>query len=215
MTLINLQVRRDSVFFLTDTAAIDKKGRLQQHRQKIGYHPHLNAAVAVTGNVGQSRDINTVMAHYSSQAEMLENITRHVKHTRIWHPFSRFFHVLIGLIDDEGRGRAFAVSTAKGEEIKPYTLHPVDDWIIQPAIEDERFADALTSAWLKIPYDYRSLVQYQRTHPVASAPSAGFIVGGNIILSRLSKNGMETSVVERYPDEIGKPLDGRNVTAPV
>ncbi len=215
MTLVNVQVGCDSVFFLTDTAAINKRGVLKQRRQKISYHPHLDAAVVVTGNVGHSRDIDTVMAGYRSQPEMLDNIAKHVRHVRHWRTFAGNFHVLVGYVDDDGKGRAFVVTTGKGDGIEPYTVHPIEDCIFQPAIEDERLVDEVTDEWMDNPYTPRRLVQHQRTHPLSYGPGLGYIVGGNIILSRLSKNGMETSVVERYADEIGKPLDGRVITAPV
>lgn len=209
MTAVNVIVRADCVHVITDGAATDSRGRLVHLMQKATPLPHLRSVIAIRGNRALSSCIvDAVSTGGSSFDDIRRNLVPIVK--AHFMPIAPIWKEQFGpdVLDSEvivagwseSRGpSAFALATSERNSLSGLPpWHPVDIGGAFLSPSDAKIAERF--ARLQLDFDDKlavELIESQRAHRG---------VGGFVQLTTVNEHSIETRILRRWADEIGKSL---------
>lgn len=204
MTAMNAVLKTDRVVILTDGASYDREGVLHEVSSKCVEVPGLRVALAVSGAIlvrkdmlarlpTRFKDIDDIArngesffhAYYAERCEMLEEAGNPGMSIVIagWSPMADM-PVLVSFYH-YGAESWFAVCPNSVWGPKTAGLPPIDPVTFDPRTDGLR------------------LVQAQRWDT-----EAGFIVGGHIQLTEVTRSGISHEILHRWPeDRVGEKID--------
>ena len=237
LTAINVVKQRDTVHLISDGAHYDAEQRLVSTGPKVFALPHINAAVGIRGPSialpllahfighgavtydGLKSDIVSVLKHaFASTRTVLKQAA-----------LGAAFEVVIGGISERSGPDAYVISGSDKGSMSPIT--PITDLGFLPTTPEidtlvERMA---IDAWIKNPASYGlatalieeidpvdfglQIIEMQRAAKFGGRDSC--YIGGFAQLTTVRKSGIQTRVIRRWPDKIGRPLGEITSTAGV
>jgi hypothetical protein len=225
MSAINVIRQNNSVHVLTDAAAYDERGTIIAIAPKVWQMPHLNCLFAVRGpKLAAPLVVDAIGGIHTSYDELRDNIAEDLR--RAVAAFEPIFAqcgfgadldlVIAGISESRGPDsyliathRRYGTEPFKVAQMGPLAAAPAD-----PAIQ-KRLLSVLpagaTADSLDPATDGLRILQVQRDAVVSVGKSAKAmkVVGGFAQLSSVTRDGISTRVLHRWPDCImGQPVDG-------
>lgn len=227
MTAINIIRQKDAVHLVTDGAAYRADGTLHVKVQKVFPFTHLDAAMAWRG----SPLLAPIFAAYASvkatSFDHLRSIARDMAMTAlsetqdaiIGHGGDVEFDMAIaGWSETAGPSSYFLCNHDRYASISAWQI--VDLGPISLAPTNDAIDTALAAAYphgadpdqLDPVVDGLRILEIQRKHPVDHAGGFGRVVavGGFAQLTTIKPDAIEMKIIQRWPDEVGRPLAERS-----
>ncbi|MCJ2131581.1 hypothetical protein [Methylobacterium sp. E-045] len=215
MTAINAWAAKDSATVYTDGAWIGDDGRLLWIAPKVVPLPHMNACMVVRGN---SQTIHVLQSHLPSLFTSFDQAVRDVGPLILNPPpnlraamgpksFNGWQLMLLGYSEHVGQfAGAFMQGTIEygepGWKTEPFVrlLTPLSPDLVAH-VEPMHGDPGASEAGAVMDRQRRIL----NTDP-AGVP--GYVVGGFCQRTHITREGITTSIVRRWPDKIGEPIAG-------
>jgi hypothetical protein len=215
MTAINAWAGKDSATVYTDAAWVGPDGRLLWIAPKVVPLPHITAAMVVRGN---SQTIHALQSHLPALLTSFDQAVREAGPMMLDPPkdlraamgpesFGGWQVMLLGYSEHMGSfAGAFMQGTIEngepGWKVDPFMrlASPMSDDLaakVEPMNDDPgpRGAGAIMDRQRRI----------LNTDP-AGVP--GYVVGGFCQRTHITREGITTTIVRRWPDKIGEPIAG-------
>ena len=184
--------QREAAHVLADGAAVAPDGKLVGIVVKIMPLPHLGAAVALRGDVemtahlpplGRARDF-AELRHLAQQG------VRTVRET------GREVELYVAALEG-----CFAVTAGGTTEIEAFALAPAD----QAIYAELSFLYGRTADMVDAEVDGLKVMEVLRRHPVHCANGAVIRPGGHVQLATVTRAGITTRILRRWPDAVVEP----------
>lgn len=226
MSAINTLVKRDSVHLITDAASYDSAGNLVAAIPKVALLPHINAAVACRGpraSVPLFADLLSAAASTYDELKahaptFLRELRPMLDATFAHCEFGAVFDVVIAGISESAGPDAYLICSHERYGVQPWTVVQFAGLAMMPA-------DAATQELVlaSIPDDVelvdperdgRIILEAQRAFPMDHGGGRVFTgVGGFGQLTSITRDGISTRVIHRWPDEVGQPIGAADFLA--
>lgn len=221
MTAINVFLRRDRAIMMTDASLYTAQGLVLGFGQKAIAMPGLRAVIACRGNQKVSYHLAMQLAAaYSSFDEMAEraeqDLPHYYDHNRPELEASGLEHidiVIAGWSDDECRPAGFYYSSTSGEfdMIDGYAAGPLPDEVEDAnlhAIGCEIDVDVSPEAFDPIRHGIPFMEAQRRMRiEIVDGMEPISIVGGNILLTEVTHEGVSQRVIHRWDDVALEPIE--------
>jgi hypothetical protein len=215
MTAINIVQRSGEILVMSDGRGSDMQGGAPRSITKMAILPHIPLLVAVRGFSGVAHLIVTRFATeglggFDAFLEFLPGFAREIVSLICTHHRTPDFpHELYAVGFSEMRGRLeshfLATSDAYASRGRgAYSLHKEDEPMVaspQPseeAITAARFVCPTVKKFDATDHGVKLMDAQRRTYPD--------MIGGFVQLARVTREGISSRVIHRWPDEIGKRL---------
>ncbi|MGP2493506.1 hypothetical protein ACTDI4_17985 [Mesorhizobium sp. PUT5] len=226
MTAVNVFLRRDRGFVMTDAAMYLSDGTVVGFGQKAVAMPGLNSVIACRGSQMATALIAMDLAiQFRTFDEMAESASVFLRN---WHDSNLIALANIGAQDinvivagwseEFGRPMGFCFDSRTDDFD---TMDSADDWwVTSPCVSDEEERN-LHSIGCELEVDVRGAnfdpirhgipyMEAQRRMKIDGysdiSEDAISLVGGNILLSEITQHGISQRVIHSWPDEIGEPI---------
>lgn len=219
MTAINVFRHADRVVMLTDSAFLERDGRLHSPAPKVYAMPHLSAVMAVRGIRALSMmlaDFISPMAQsYDELSETmpgkLRDLWRPVK--KKWEEDSRAgpgggdFELVVAGISESSGPNCYALTSTGMNGLRPwervdldYAVSPVDGSMGPECVKDliHRYADSAAISLMLAQRNVRTVYGSSEL-PICT-------VGGFIQETIVTRQSISTRVIHRWPDVIGEKI---------
>ena len=207
MTALCAVCKEDRVTLLTDGACVEAGGRLAMVAPKVFTFPHLSAALAVVGPTAMILRLGAMLSVPATFDDLLGEAPG----------MARIAYCELGEMNDFGEGgRDFELYFAgysptrdrmegwrlighdRSSDVRPWELNAAPDIIVTPLPPDYTWPedfDPLT--------DGLELIEAQRR---VGGP-LGFVIGGFAQVTTIKRDAIETMIIRRWPDEVGKTIN--------
>jgi hypothetical protein len=233
MTAINVIRQGDGVHIISDGAFCDANGILCEIVPNTWLLPHLPAAVAIHGS---PHLMPFLMYRLSRECHSLDEIAARIANiaidVHISFPMTHgtldygnikpeFDLIIAGWSAQDRRPKSLLVTCPDRTKSRNFQtgwkVLELSDMLIAPPITEQ----VVSSIGWKVPdsaeafradVDGLKLLQAQRLlrgpmNPRSSTVTHGFMVGGFVQLTSISEHGVNTRILHRWPDEIGRRID--------
>lgn len=225
MTAVNIFASGPVGIIASDTAAYDAQGVVQSFMGKVATIPRLRCAIAIRGAVAAlAAYANDIDYRADSFDHLIEEGADFIEDTfdrQAEHMAALCYEgqIQLSVVGWSQRHRAclsFAISSMPIGDVPAFT------WWHQPVIVSPMPAmEELSAAGVLAAnggFDDRDpvatmlkLVKVQRTHKARLGPAEHmpevYTVGGDIILTEVSENGIGQRIVHSWPDRVGELID--------
>jgi hypothetical protein len=183
--------QREAAHILADGAAVAPDGKVVAVVAKIMPLPHLGAAVALRGDVemvaqlpllGRARDLVELRRLAEQGGRTIREAGREVE----------FYVAAL-----EG---CFAVTAGGTTEIESFALAPAD----QSIYAELSFLHGRTADMVDAEVDGLKVMELLRRHPVQGADGAIIRTGGHVQIATVTKAGITTRILRRWPDAVAE-----------
>lgn len=230
MSVVVMAKGTDGIAVASDGITYDDKGIVRGITSKIEPLIHLNCLIAQVGAGGLSLALRQVMGHkYRSFDEMLLGIADDLRFATDcmvqWTLFGRTPDstvAIAGYSDDRQAFELYRISNWKKkvagssevDEFAAYSLVPVENFWTNVVPRDEyvdRFrlnADEMQKSPSMLAARWVAACRPDSRGPDPEKGPPAFGCGGFIELASLTHDGFSSQIVHRWPDEVGKLIDG-------
>ena len=211
MSACNIFTQGGAAYLLTDGARYDLDGAVAEIASKVVAVPRLHMALAFTGAwwTGQfdqwAKMFNHSADFIAHLPEMAERAKQHWNAENATDIYD--FQVFVASYDcDKGAPALHVYSTNDGGngQHRPGS-HAVRAMVTPATATGPRAGDLLDSATFDIERDAMRLLEAQRA---VLWPGGYRAVGGFVELTRVDRFGVKSRVLHRWPDEIGRNIEG-------
>jgi len=226
MSAINTVIQADSVHLICDGASYDADGRLVSVGPKMQMLPHLNAAVACRGpraSVPLFADLLSAAASTYDELKaeaptFLRELRPMLDATFAHCELGADFDVVIAGISESDGPDAYLICSHERYGVQPWTVVQFAGLAMMPAdaaTQARVFASIPDNVDLVDPErDGRIILEAQRVFPIDHGGDRSFVgVGGFAQLTSITRDGISTRVIHRWPDEIGEPIGASDILA--
>ena len=228
MTAINVFLRRDRAIMMTDASLYTPQGVVVGFGQKAVAIPSLRAVLACRGNQKVTALLAMELAAaYSSFDEMAENAAGHLRH---YHDLHLMELAQLGLQDinivvagwsggaDAPAGFYYDSTSDAFDMIDGYAAGPLpdeDEDANLHAIGCEIDVDVSPAAFDPVRHGIPFMEAQRRMQiEISDVAEPMSIVGGHILLSEVTREGVSQRIIHRWDDEIGEPIVPAPFVAP-
>ena len=222
MTAINVIKQSNAVHVLTDGAGYNADGTLIAIANKVWPVAHLNLVLASRG----SAYFAPLLAQHASAAAhsfdhlksimpalALELAGRFAPLMRMSELGSQFDLVVAGWSETSGPSSYFLCDHHQHgpsvEPWKPVDLGPISLLPQTAAMKvdlDHEFPNGADPDQFDSVKDGMCILEIQRRHPSEHGPAGSHMLRGVGMFAQLTRGAIETKIIHRWPDEIGKPI---------
>lgn len=226
MSAINTLIKRDSVHLITDAASYGADGNLIAVKSKVAMLPQINAAVACRGafiSVPLIADLLSVAAptydDLKATAPALLRALLPMFEASFAHcEFGIDFDVVIAGISESDGSDAYLICSHERYGVEPWTVVQFAGLSMMPAdapMQERVFASIPDYFELVDPErDGRIILETQRAFSMDHDNDRALIgVGGFAQVTSITREGITTRVIHRWPDEVGQPIGAADILA--
>jgi hypothetical protein len=227
MSAINVVLKKSSVHIICDAASYDERGNLIAAVPKVALLPHLNAAIACRGpriSVPLFADllpaIATTYDELKTEAPTFLRDLQPMLQASFAHCSlgTEFDVVVAGISETAGPDAYLICSHTRYGGVQPWTTVQLAELTTLPGDLDirARFID-------RVPHDIEAfdperdgltVLEAQRAAPIEHAGDKSFVgVGGFAQVTSITRDGIVTKVIHRWPDEIGHQIGSTDLLA--
>jgi hypothetical protein len=204
MTAVNVIRHPDAVYILSDGAGFGQDGQPLALVSKVFPLPHLNAAVTLRGQFPVlfllASALSTVAINtYDELKRLLPMIARQVGAGLgpVMASAAEFDLMVAGFSEVSG-GDSFGVFSHSRHGLEPYKVHQFGEMSVAPQSEEVQaflwsFPEGMSATDFNPEVDGLALLNVQRKTAEGSK-----IVGGFAQLTKITRQGIETRVLERW-----------------
>ncbi|TDR89111.1 hypothetical protein [Enterovirga rhinocerotis] len=222
MTACNIFVLSDQIRVWTDGAAVDTDGHLIHRQQKVGFLPHLNAVVVIRGPALAPPMVELWLGSlHETFDDLVDGLSATLRgliqdHADKWEvrgAGSAFELLLAGFSESRKTPEVYWIEDSRRlDDIKrrgAISIVPADDVTTRrlteafPGMSEKKAlrSDDVQLRLMELQRDVRA-----RPNFYDGLPSGG--VGAFAQLTTVTRSGISTRIVRRWPDRIGKKLGG-------
>ncbi len=206
MTAINAWVTPTAAYLFSDAAFLDPKTlRVVGFATKIAYMPEYSAVMATSGNgLATSILAGAIAQHTLANFDhLIDNVSDIFQRCVRLHHDKPFFEdcrlVIAGYSKRTDAPGLYCLQTVAGIGIKPFEITPCPAFINPYAADenDRQIADM----------DFDSERPSESGLAIMRAQRVKFgVIGGWCQMTTVTRDGIETRVLERWPDKIGEKI---------
>lgn len=218
MTALNLFVENEASYLISDTAWIDRDGRMRHSVQKfvdcswigplaIGLNGCVDGRLIVEGL--RRRKISNVDDAIGCLGELLEEIEDQRRDG-----LDPAMGLVVAAVSElTGEPTGFVVSNDNDRifgPVEPFVAHEIESFWRSSPTEEARFRSLIATRggrWGGIPRLGLELVRSLRGVSFDDAAPHPYRVGGHILLTRVDRLGVHIFALGAWPDRIGLPID--------
>jgi hypothetical protein len=223
MTAVNAFQNERIAWLMTDAAGYDRDGTVLSFYQKAYALPSCRAAIGVRGSsILPPLLASALSQRFHSFDSLTDGVSAYLRrsYTKEIAPHlginADFECVIAGWSESADRPKLFFLTKVAGSRFEPFKLYEEPGAIIapMPSVDVMRAAgmrEDITSYNFDPSRDAIPLMEAQRRSKGVIKNSASHNeiapVGGYLLLTEITRNGVHQQVIHRWRDRIGSPID--------